>query len=160
MNLHVSRVLGSKHPNFQSNWERKRVKIREKVLENVDFKSDRCCIVKILHYMYTKGSSRMFGCDLHAYTHKHERTYPRAKTHTHTHTHTFKQVKSQTWNKDWLLRFEYGVATISRLLKIIGLFCKRALWKRVYSAKETYNFNELTDRSHPTPYVIWISQTR
>jgi len=23
--------------------------------------------------------------------------------------------------------FEYGVATISRLLKIIGLFCKRAL---------------------------------
>jgi len=31
----------------------------------------------------------------------------------------------------------YGVATISRLLKIIGLFCKRALWKRLYSAKET-----------------------
>ena len=31
----------------------------------------------------------------------------------------------------------YGVATISRLLKIIGLFCKRALSKRLYSAKET-----------------------
>ena len=29
----------------------------------------------------------------------------------------------------------YGVATISRLLKIIGLFCKRALIKRRYSAK-------------------------
>jgi len=27
----------------------------------------------------------------------------------------------------------YGVATISRLLKIIGLFCKRALYKRLYS---------------------------
>jgi len=43
----------------------------------------------------------------------------------------------------------YGVATISRLLKIIGLFCKRALWKRRYSAKETYNFKEPTNRSHP-----------
>jgi len=29
---------------------------------------------------------------------------------------------------------------ISRLLKMIGLFCKRALYKRRYSAKETYNF--------------------
>ena len=43
----------------------------------------------------------------------------------------------------------YGVATISRLLKIIGLFCKRALSKRLCSAKETYNFKEPTNRSHP-----------
>jgi len=39
--------------------------------------------------------------------------------------------------------------TISRLLKIIGLFCKRALQKKWYSAKETYNFKEPTNRSHP-----------
>jgi len=45
--------------------------------------------------------------------------------------------------------FCYGVATISRLLKIIGLFCKRALEKRRYSAKETYHFKEPTTRSHP-----------
>jgi len=31
------------------------------------------------------------------------------------------------------------VATISRLLQILGLFCKRALSKRRYSAKETYH---------------------
>ena len=43
----------------------------------------------------------------------------------------------------------YGVATISTLLKIIGLFCKRALQNRLYSAKETYNFKEPTNRSHP-----------
>jgi len=43
----------------------------------------------------------------------------------------------------------YGVATISRLLKIIGLFCKRALQKRPFSAKETYTFKEPTNRSHP-----------
>ena len=42
----------------------------------------------------------------------------------------------------------HGVATISKLLKNIGLFCKRALEKRLYSAKETYNFKEPTDRSH------------
>ena len=41
------------------------------------------------------------------------------------------------------------MATISRLLKNIGLFCKRALWKRRYSAKETYNFKGSTNRSHP-----------
>jgi len=35
----------------------------------------------------------------------------------------------------------YGVATTSKLLKITGLFSKRAQSKRRYSAKETYNFN-------------------
>ena len=32
----------------------------------------------------------------------------------------------------------YGVALVSRIDKMIGLFCKRALQKRRYSAKETY----------------------
>jgi len=39
---------------------------------------------------------------------------------------------------------------ISRLLKITCLFCKRALYKRLYSAKETYDFKEPTNRIHPT----------
>jgi len=43
----------------------------------------------------------------------------------------------------------YTVATISKLLKIIGLFCKRALSKRKYSAKKTYDFEEPTTCSHP-----------
>jgi len=47
----------------------------------------------------------------------------------------------------WEMR--YGEATISRLLRIIGLFCKRALEKKRYSAKETYNFKEPTNRSYP-----------
>jgi len=41
------------------------------------------------------------------------------------------------------------VATISRLLKIIGLFCKKNLQKRPIFSKETYNFKEPTNRSHP-----------
>jgi len=48
----------------------------------------------------------------------------------------------------------YGVATVSRLLEIIVLFCKRALIKRWYSAKETYNFKEPTNRSHPIPGIV------
>jgi len=43
----------------------------------------------------------------------------------------------------------YGVATIIRLLKTIGLFCKRALLKRLCSAKESYNFIESTNRCQP-----------
>jgi len=36
---------------------------------------------------------------------------------------------------------------------MIGLFCKRALKKRLYSAKETYDFKEPTNRSHPISKV-------
>ena len=46
----------------------------------------------------------------------------------------------------WLLA--HGVATIGRLLKITGLFCKRAPSKRRYSAKETYHCKEPTNRGH------------
>ena len=45
----------------------------------------------------------------------------------------------------------YEVATISRLPKNTDLFCKRTLEKRLYSAKETYIFQEPTNHSHP----IW-----
>jgi len=40
------------------------------------------------------------------------------------------------------------VATTSRLLIFIDLFCKRALWKRRYSARETFHLKEPTNRSH------------
>jgi len=46
----------------------------------------------------------------------------------------------------------YGVAMISRMLKNIGLFCKRALQKRPVSCKETCIFKHPTNRSHP----IWV----
>jgi len=51
---------------------------------------------------------------------------------------------------------DYGLASTSRLLKIIGLFCKRDLWKRRYSAKETYYFKEPTNRSHPIVVMLRI----
>jgi len=51
----------------------------------------------------------------------------------------------------------YGVALISRIDEIIGLFCKRALSKRRYSAKETYNLIDPTDRSHPICIHIYAN---
>ena len=57
-------------------------------------------------------------------------------------------------------RNKYGVASISRLLKIIGLFCKRALQKRLYSANETYDFREPTNRSHLITSYVHTSISR
>ena len=63
----------------------------------------------------------------------------------------------EQWSPLW-----YGVASINRLLKIVGLFCKRALQKRLYSAKETYHFKEPTNCSHPIGNLVitvrWFSQ--
>jgi len=38
---------------------------------------------------------------------------------------------------------------VSRIDKIVVLFCKRAKWKRLYSAKETYNLIDPANCSHP-----------
>ena len=50
----------------------------------------------------------------------------------------------------------YGVATISRLLKITGLFCKKDLQKRQYFAKETYDLKEVTKLRHPICVYAYI----
>ena len=51
----------------------------------------------------------------------------------------------------------YGVASASRIDEIVGLFCKRALSKRRYSAKETYNLIDPADCSHPIVNVQSIA---
>jgi len=66
----------------------------------------------------------------------------------HTHTHTTHLIYTHTHTT--CTCSEYGVATYSGLLKITDVFCKRALWKRRYSAKKTYSLKEPTNRSHPT----------
>ena len=45
----------------------------------------------------------------------------------------------------------YGMATISRLLTIIGHFCRILSLLQGSFAKKTYDFKEPTNRSHP----IW-----
>jgi len=62
-------------------------------------------------------------------------------------THSYARDMPNSYVCD--MKDSYGVASVSRIDKIIGLFCKRALYKRLYSAKVTYNFIDPTDRSHP-----------
>ena len=54
-------------------------------------------------------------------------------------------------NESW---YTYGVATVSRINKIVGLFCR--IWSLLYAsfAKEPYNLIDPTNQSHP----IWMSQ--
>ena len=91
----------------------------------------------------------------------------RTHTHTHTHKYTLRRVEHANMSKT-LVPFDvfdvtchthltqrssdrnwYGVATISRLLKIIGLFCRILSRSQGSFAKETCNFKEPTNSSHP-----------
>jgi len=51
--------------------------------------------------------------------------------------------------------YEYGVPSISRLLKMIGLFRRISSLLHGSFAKETYNLKEPTNRSHTI--VMWMS---
>jgi len=100
----------------------------------------------------------------HAYTHTHDVThigytfwvlllilctlilyiqYMYAQSTHHAYTHVTSHIFC-TQNECC-----YGVATISRLLKMIGLFCR--IWSLLYGSfeKETYIFKDATNRSHP-----------
>ena len=49
--------------------------------------------------------------------------------------------------------YTYGVATISRLLNIIGLFCRNSSLLQGSFAKETYKLIDPTNRSHPISHT-------
>jgi len=70
--------------------------------------------------------------------------------HTCDMTQTYvRQV--YTWHESFAC---YGVATISRLLKVTGLFCRISSLLEGSFTKETYDFKEPTDRSHTIPEDI------
>jgi len=71
--------------------------------------------------------------------------------HDISHIHVVSHVRVCVHISEGAIAHE--VASINRLVKIIGVFCKRALYKRLYSAKEIYDFKELTNRSHRIPCI-------
>jgi len=85
-------------------------------------------------------------CGTILYTRKPARRFGHSKNNTDYCAYLEIQMSS-VWSPLWV---DYGVATISRLLKIMGLFCKRALQKRRTFSKGTYNLKEATNRRHPT----------
>jgi len=83
------------------------------------------CIHKYIHTHLYKCTQIYTLANTYTHTHKH------TNTHTHIHTHTthtqerpiiYERTRQRRQSVD-----TYGVATTYRLLKIIGLFCKRAL---------------------------------
>ena len=71
------------------------------------------------------------------------------KRPTNIYKETYDRISLKRQIRESRSRDLHRVATISRPLKIIGLFCKRALWKRPVFSKETCNLKEPTNRSHP-----------
>ena len=123
------------------------------------------------HVMSHMGMRSVVNTPTHTYTYTHQFTHSLARSRSHTrehhvtdgnvfcrtHTHTHIHIHIHTLFRSLSITRDtsYGVASASRIDKIIGLFCKRALQKRQYSATETYNFIDPTDRSHPIS-LIWI----
>jgi len=79
--------------------------------------------------------------NLHCWAELLSRSLQNVLQHTHCNTlqHVFSLAKLS----------EYGVASVSRLLKIVGRFCRipSVLWGSF--TKETYNSKEPTNRGHP-----------
>jgi len=67
----------------------------------------------------------------------------------HKHMETCSTTVHDIYPFTTIIRLCYGVATIRRLLKIIGLFCRISSLLLGSFAKETYNFKQTTNRSHP-----------
>jgi len=64
---------------------------------------------------------------IHTHAHTHVELYTHTHTHTHIHTHTYIHIHTHTF---WVVVFvhdgeePYGVATVSRIDKIIAFFCR------------------------------------
>jgi len=94
-------------------------------------------------HMHSHMHSRVTSVTyMHTYFHTH--THIHIHTHTHTHAYTHKHACIRDW---------YGVATISRLLKIIGLFCRISSFLWGPFAKETYDFKEPTIRAYILTHI-------
>ena len=99
------------------------------------------------------------------YTHERVMT---CRRHFRNHLQLMGHVthKNQSWNMyEWVVSHvlmshdmpeTYGVATVSRIDKITGLFCRKMFLLQGSFAKETYNFIDSTNQSHPIPRTIYI----
>ena len=54
------------------------------------------------------------------------------------------------------IMYQYGVATISRIDKIVGLFCRKLALLSDSFAKETCNLIDPTNQSHPILGVLCV----
>jgi len=96
-------------------------------------------------------STRMCIC-LHTYLYKCIYIYLYTYIYTYTHTHTPEQRESRF--QEWAV-WCYGVATISRLHKIIGLFAEYSLFYRALLQKRPIIF---TPEQRESRLLEWVAQ--
>ena len=89
---------------------------------------------------------------VHMSIHIHRCGYIQINIHKSMYIHRVR-VRAHVCRLLLHLHHRYGVSTMSRLLKIISLFCRIQSLLQDSFAKETYNFEELTNRSHPIANV-------
>ena len=84
-----------------------------------------------------------------------------------THLYMCATTHSRVWRNSSQVSHNpcVGWLWLVNSINFVGLFCKRALWKRQYSAKETYHLIDPTNRSHPIlvpndafTRVTWLMQ--
>ena len=77
-------------------------------------------------YMLTHAHTHTHDVHTHTHTRTNIPRPPTPSTHIHTNTHTYSYTSAhiRTHTHTHAHTTSYRVATISRLLKIIGLFCK------------------------------------
>jgi len=116
--------------------------------------SDVCIHISI--YIYAESKNKLLGAspapDTCIYTWIHIHIH----VHVYVYTYTYAEIKTNLIGDSPAWDACYGVALVSRIDKIIRLFCKRALSKRSCSAKETDHSIDPTDRSHPIYTCIHI----
>ena len=97
---------------------------------------------------HTRGAIRHQGT---WYVNISEQTHTHTHTHTHIHTHTHKYTRECTHTRGVVRHQEtwYGVATVSRIDKIRGLFCRILSLLKGSFVNQTYNLIDPTIRSHP-----------
>jgi len=109
-----------------------------------------CVYVFLIKYINTCTSMYMYSHQIHKHMYKY------------VYVFLIKHIPSYIWDLQVHVcvcvrqrecvygtrRHCYGVATCSRLLEMIGLFCRISSLLLGSFAKETYNFKEPTNRSH------------
>jgi len=111
------------------------------------------CAVLYTHMLHVLCFTRIYVSWKHKciYTHIYTEYIFQARRMQYVYIHTYINIYVYIYTYTCKWTCTYGVATISRLLKIIGLFCRISSLLQDSFAKETYQFEEPTDRSHP----IW-----
>jgi len=112
------------------------------------------------HVTHISASCHTHQCVM-SHTSMHHVTHINASCHTYqcVVAHISQGIREWHLMQSLHLISWSGVATISRLLKIIGLFCRISSLLKGSFAKETYNYQEPTSGSHPV-YIRMSHVTR